>query len=68
MVLDAPGALMFERKGEHTAEVLEERRQRYLELPQRYDSVAVVDATMSVDEVRACVEDLVWELYQRHET
>jgi thymidylate kinase len=63
VVLDAPGQLMFDRKGEHTPEILEERRQRYLELQDRYDNVVVVDATQDVLAVRREVEGLVWRTW-----
>ena len=63
VVLDAPGQLMFDRKGEHTPEILEERRQRYLELRERYDNVVVVDATQSAEAVRHEVEGLVWRTW-----
>lgn len=65
VVLDAPGEVMFARKGEHTVELLEERRQRYLELQGRYPNVAVVDATQDADAVRRDVEDLVWRTWSR---
>lgn len=63
VVLDAPGQLMFDRKGEHTPEILEERRQRYLELQDRYDNVVVVDATQDAVSVRREVEGLVWRTW-----
>jgi thymidylate kinase len=65
VVLDAPGEVMFARKGEHTVELLEERRQRYLELQGRYPNVAVVDATQDAGSVRRDVEDLVWRTWSR---
>lgn len=63
VVLDAPGALMFSRKGEHTPGLLEERRQRYLDLSNRYDNVVVVDATQDAEAVRREVERLVWRTW-----
>jgi len=63
VVLDAPGEVMFARKGEHTVDILEERRQRYLDLRQRYDRLAVVDATATAAEVRIAVEEMIWQLY-----
>ncbi|MFC6238980.1 hypothetical protein [Longivirga aurantiaca] len=63
VVLDAPGQLMFDRKGEHTPEILEERRQRYLDLRDRYDNVVVVDATNDAETVRREVESLVWRTW-----
>jgi thymidylate kinase len=63
VVLDAPGEVMFARKGEHDVETLEERRQRYLDLQDRYPNVAVVDATQSADDVLRDVSALIWSLY-----
>ncbi|CAB4960291.1 unannotated protein [freshwater metagenome] len=63
VVLDAPGEVMFARKGEHTVGILEERRQRYLDLRQRYDQLEVVDATASESDVRRIVETLIWQHY-----
>ena len=63
VVLDAPGQLMFDRKGEHTPELLEERRQRYLDLRDRYDHVVVVDAPNDAETVRREVERLVWRTW-----
>ena len=63
VVLDAPGEVMFARKGEHTVEILEERRQRYLDLQDRYSDVAVIDATQSADDVLRDVSALIWSLY-----
>lgn len=62
VVLDAPGEVMFARKGEHTVEILEERRQRYLDLRERYSALAVIDATQPAAVVLREVEDLVWAL------
>lgn len=63
VVLDAPGEVMFARKGEHTEEILEERRQRYLDLRDRYPHVAVIDATQTADGVLRDVSALIWSLY-----
>ncbi len=54
---------MFARKGEHTPELLEERRQRYLDLRERYGNVVVVDATQDAETVRRDVERLVWRTW-----
>ncbi len=63
VVLDAPGEVMFARKGEHTVEILEERRQRYLDLRERYPHVEVIDATQTADGVLHDVSALIWALY-----
>jgi hypothetical protein len=44
LVLDAPGHVMFARKGEHTVEILEDRRQAYLQLAERLPNARVLDA------------------------
>lgn len=51
VVLDAPGTVMFARKGEHSAELLEERRQGYLALAAELPAALVVDATLPPAEV-----------------
>jgi thymidylate kinase len=63
LVLDAPGAVMFARKGEHSAEVLEERRQGYLALSARFPHSVVLDASRSAAEVRAAALAAVWQRY-----
>jgi thymidylate kinase len=63
--LDVPGEITFARKREHSPELLELRRQRYLELAARLGHAHVVDGTQSPDEVRAEVTDLVWSAYAR---
>src|SRR4051812_28485313 len=45
IVLDAPGDVMFRRKGEHSAEALEERRRHYAAVAARMPRAAVLDAT-----------------------
>jgi thymidylate kinase len=63
--LDVPGEVTFARKREHSPELLELRRQRYLELAARLEHAHVVDGTRSPDEVRADVTALVWAAYAR---
>ena len=66
IVLDAPGELLFDRKGEHTANLLEAQRQGYLKLGQQVPGVVVVDATKSADLVRREVTGLIWRGYTGH--
>ncbi|WP_426997062.1 dTMP kinase [Pseudarthrobacter sp. N5] len=61
LVLDAPGEVMFARKGEHSAEVLENWRQAYLELADRLPRTWVLDA----DQPRALVQRLATEIVWR---
>lgn len=64
VVLDAPGTVLFARKGEHDPELLERWRQGYRGLAG--DDVHVVDATRPPEEVVADVTRLVWrELARR---
>jgi thymidylate kinase len=63
LVLDAPGAVMFARKGEHSAEVLEERRQGYLALAAHFPDSVVLDAARPADEVRAAALTAIWRRY-----
>lgn len=51
--LDAPGALLFARKGESTIAELERRRQGFLRLGQRTPGFVRVDATRALPEVYA---------------
>jgi thymidylate kinase len=49
--LDAPGAVLFARKGESSIEELERRRQAFLRQGQRLRRFVRVDATKSPDDV-----------------
>jgi thymidylate kinase len=49
--LDAPGTLLFARKGELTVEELERRRQGFLKLGKRIPGFVRVDATRPLEEV-----------------
>jgi thymidylate kinase len=60
--LDAPGDVLYARKGEADPEWLDERRAQYLELEQVVPNFVRVDATRPVDEVVATVAELI-----RHE-
>jgi thymidylate kinase len=60
IVLDAPAAVMHQRKGEHTPEELAHRRRHYLELAKRRAGVAVIDATAPPDQVLATASTQVW--------
>ena len=61
VVLDAPGAAMFGRKGEHSAGLLEAQRERYLRLGDRVPNVIVVDTTAGAEAVARRVAGLLWE-------
>lgn len=64
ILLDAPGTVLYQRKGEHTAQWLEHRRRAYLGLKERIPQMIVVDATREADEVRREVTSLIWNGYR----
>jgi thymidylate kinase len=59
-VLDAPGSLMFERKGEHHPEYLEAQRQHFLRISERLPNALTIDATRGEDAIRRHVIDYIW--------
>lgn len=59
VLLDAPGEVLFARKGEHSAAVLEAQRQAFLRLCARLGRASVVDATAGSSDVRRQVTALV---------
>jgi hypothetical protein len=63
LVLDVPGAVMFERKGEHSPEVLESWRNLYLELAGRLPASRVVDAARPAKEVQREATGIVWDTF-----
>ncbi len=62
--LDAPAELLHARKGEGTLEVLERRRQEYLQLRDVVADFARVDATRPEAEVAAEIAQLICERYE----
>jgi thymidylate kinase len=60
LLLDAPGELMFARKGENTVEVLEERRQAYLDLARRDGDFVVLDAASPAEDVAREAVSAIW--------
>lgn len=63
--LDVPGEITYQRKGEHSPELLEQRRERYLSVAARLEHAHVVDGTRPADEVRSTVTSLAWSTYVR---
>jgi thymidylate kinase len=59
--LDAPADVLLARKGEGSAELLEQRRHDYLALREVTPDFAVVDATLPLDDVVARVVTLIRE-------
>lgn len=64
LVLDAPGRVMFARKGEHSVEILEERRQAYLQLADTLPNARVLDATRPQSMVQRTATEVVWRKIQ----
>jgi thymidylate kinase len=63
LVLNAPGAVMYERKGEYSPEVLERWRQSFLALQHRLRGLEVVDTTQAKCDVHRDVVDRIWGRY-----
>ena len=65
LMLDAPGDVMYQRKGQrkHKPEELESARQQFLALQPRIPQFQIVDATRTRDQVRADVVARIWQLY-----
>ena len=65
LVLDAPGEVLYQRKGEHSPEGLERDRRGYLRLAERLPQATVLDATRPFAEVRRDATAAVWRAYRR---
>jgi thymidylate kinase len=63
LILDVPGEVMFQRKGEFSSEHLEAQRQMLLSLKQRLPSVEVIDGTQPLDAVRSDAIQRIWRRY-----
>jgi thymidylate kinase len=61
--LDAPAEVLFSRKGEGTLELLEQRRQEYLQIQKKVERFVTVDATQPMDEVALQICNLVMDFY-----
>lgn len=64
ILLDAPAELLYARKGEGTPALLERRRQEYLQLKDRIEHFAVVDASQEEDVVAQEVAALIGDFGQ----
>jgi len=60
ILLDAPGQMLFERKGEHTPEWLEKQRRAYLALQDHVPQMRIVDATQQAEAVKREVTAMIW--------
>jgi thymidylate kinase len=65
LLLDAPGAIMYARKGEYDAATLERWRQRFLARCRRLRHVEVLDASLPAPVVRALAINAVWSACRR---
>jgi thymidylate kinase len=61
--LDAPGEVLFARKGEGSVEALERRRQDYFKLRDIVEHFIVVDATQPLEKVTEEVTKKIWDFY-----
>ena len=61
--LDAPADTLYQRKQEHSPEMLERQRQRYLKILDGVARTAIVDAGRGPDEVRRQVAAVIWRRY-----
>jgi hypothetical protein len=60
ILLDAPGEVLYSRKGEHSPTILERQRQAYLELQSDVPQMIVVDATGDAESVCREAVSLIW--------
>jgi hypothetical protein len=65
VVLDAPGALLHARKGEHDPDALEAERRGFLALACGRRHAVVLDAAQDADAVRRDLTAAIWTAYRR---
>jgi thymidylate kinase len=65
IMLDAPAEVLFARKGEGTVELLEIRRQEYLNIRKVIPAFHVVDATQTKETVSEQVQAIVQDYYDK---
>ena len=63
--LDAPGDVLFARKGEGSPAMLEARRQEYLRLRDAVAHYVLVDATQSLEAVTQETAAIILEFYAK---
>jgi thymidylate kinase len=63
--LDAPGSVLFERKGEASPEWLEQRRRQYLQLGAVVPAFVVVDVDRPLDVVTREVATVITEFFEK---
>lgn len=64
ILLDAPAELLYARKGEGTPALLERRRREYLQLQDKVENFAIVDASQGKDAVTQDVMSLIQSFFQ----
>ena len=65
LFLDAPGELLFNRKGEHSPEFLDKQRESYLKNRDKIPNFKIVDATQSAEDVLNDAIALIWNEYRQ---
>jgi thymidylate kinase len=65
VLLDAPGDVLYQRKGEKSAALLEKQRLAYRALLARLPRTVIVDASRDAEQVRLEVIRLIWDEYAR---
>jgi thymidylate kinase len=63
--LDAPGEVVFKRKGEFSVEFLEKRRSQYLDLKNVIKNFAVVNVNRDLEIVKQEVSSIIWQFHER---
>jgi thymidylate kinase len=63
--LDAPGEVVFKRKGEFSVEFLEKRRHQYLDLKSTVRNFAVVNVDQDLDKVKQEVTSIIWQFHEK---
>lgn len=66
--LDAPGQVLFDRKGEASVEWLEQRRRQYLQLATVLPNFVVVDVDRPLDVVTREVATVIAEYFEKRRT
>lgn len=67
ILLDAPGELLYRRKGEHSPAWLEQQRQGYLSLQHSLPQMVVVEASQPALAVQREVTAIIWECYRKRQ-
>ncbi|PFG19538.1 phosphotransferase [Serinibacter salmoneus] len=60
LVLDAPGSVMYQRKREHSPQILEEWRQEYRRIAEEHPRAHLLDATATPGQTLASATRIVW--------